>query len=663
MEDVQAKSQNQFNGDNSTQSTNPFDTDIKASEDSTECTTDNVENCKCLQRIKSVLVECGTQLNINTLKNNNTPCSLLNDFFHIKYHHKIHKNDIQFDKTYSFLTKDTKIKCDISQCQFIQKHFTDRTITQPLINNNDDEKTDNNNEYITDIICRIHTYLFHSYDIYRLSPNDMTQIEKQLNTHKQSDYKHNDNELESTQLQCIFNIIKDKKKNHKFTHNSDKFCEIYGNFNYDKIDLKHNILSDDDDDKSNDDKFTPDQQEKLGQFKMITNADDDVSQKFLQALEWDIGQATDRYFLYNGNVSRLPVVKKKVEKKKDNDDNKDDYKHNNKQAQDHEIYNIGIQFSFWESIKNNDSSEKKYLKAKWNNIKEEMLENENIKCTQQQWNKLHNECLCLVNTDYMRKLGFMHMGSENINVNNVKDNKKKEERTVTIVDINVQHMYALRLYTCYNKWANILCNAFRINNDENINHVKNKVLSVAHWSELLVTVIQRIVDSLDDNKISFYRTGKVDYTFYKLIGRFNVPISASTNVHFIQQCVLEDGMIMELSQYKDNEMDYFDCSAISCFDMEDEVLFFAGDNILQIKSIYLQLDNKLMNYKYYIEAIQNILKLMNGLKINVEIISKYGKILINNILTHILRTSSYKINDLPEYIEKLLNYYLTQMNE
>ena len=117
---------------------------------------------------------------------------------------------------------------------------------------------------------------------------------------------------------------------------------------------------------------------------------------------------------------------------------------------------------------------------------------------------------------------------------------------------------------------------------------------------------------------------------------------------------------MELCKYKDNEVSYFDCDAISCFDQEKEAFFFGGNTILRIYSIHHCI-NPWKNYKYYIEGIQNIIKIINGLKIEKKSMTKKGKETMKQILKYKLPQNNYYISNLTDYIEKLINHHISEI--
>eukprot|EP01084_Bolivina_argentea_P219381 372099_1 len=128
-------------------------------QDTSHCTSIDISQCACVGRIKIVLskfmakqIELTSLLNELFINNKYTNTKLLNDFHHIKYHHKTDDDDKQFDKIHAYIKDDATMKCDLKQCNHIERHHLDRSklineYTLPTDNNRVDNDDELYNEY------------------------------------------------------------------------------------------------------------------------------------------------------------------------------------------------------------------------------------------------------------------------------------------------------------------------------------------------------------------------------------------------------------------------------------------------------------------------------------------------------------------------------------
>eukprot|EP01084_Bolivina_argentea_P116377 206790_1 len=56
---------------------------------------------------------------------NNT--TLLNDFNHIKYHHKVDDDDSKFHKMWKYLSNNIDKACNLPDCKHLKVHYRDRS--------------------------------------------------------------------------------------------------------------------------------------------------------------------------------------------------------------------------------------------------------------------------------------------------------------------------------------------------------------------------------------------------------------------------------------------------------------------------------------------------------------------------------------------------------
>eukprot|EP01084_Bolivina_argentea_P293096 504054_1 len=160
--------------------------------------------CPCSARIKIILDKFNTisnELNMNIKSNykterlfiempfnngyNNT--QLLNDFHHIKYHHNVDQNDCAFAQIYGYITNGMDQLCNHAQCKHFKRHFKDRSSLNYRLNNNN-----NGEAYTKRLISRIHVYFIHSYDMDRLTLDEINQINDLLKPDDDEKYQMTD---------------------------------------------------------------------------------------------------------------------------------------------------------------------------------------------------------------------------------------------------------------------------------------------------------------------------------------------------------------------------------------------------------------------------------------------------------------------------------------
>eukprot|EP01084_Bolivina_argentea_P075185 136319_1 len=682
----------------------------------------DIEDCDAAKRIKQILTKYNEQQSVGSFINTKMESGtydntkLLDDFFHIKYHHKVNTDNNAFNKMYKYIM----IECDMKNCQTIRRHHRDRTMRGSITG----KSRANNNRHTIDLISRIHTYFLHSYDVHKLSPNELTNIQQQLNEFT-NDTKDTDNsKLEEKKLELMSQMMKLKLQKSLQIINAENNNNKFGDVDSDETENENNNVKIDFDAATDDitdnfvfmdtlniddnlklfrvwceedeydtdamyaDLLIPDDyssnirilfedilpdkltlygliKEKLKRYNIdedtgfkdkrsdnkvnhhdilmtfcaLTSANTYVAKHFLCATnpQWNIESAVDMFYMYDGDIKKLgnidvEDVYETQEDEKGKDDNQKDIEINNA-----DIYNRGINFLYWESM----LTHKYYIKAKYDNLKDEVFNH--LNCSVDIWNELVIMCESAMTCNYVKRL--VSNGNDE-KLYGLKNNEPFSE----------QHFYAIKLYTDFTKWCSMFCAAFRRGTDETIDSLKNKIGPVSNWARSLTEVVQ-CFGELIDGKSKFYRGVNREFTFTKLVARYNVPLSTSTKI--LAACNFADkgGLIMELCKYKNCDVFSFDCSVLSTYDHESENLFFGGNSILKMQTIY-QINNGLENYQYYVEAIQGILNLKNGANIDTESISTNGKKLMRNIVKHILPTLDYGIKKLSNYIKKLLNYHL-----
>eukprot|EP01084_Bolivina_argentea_P133703 235983_1 len=231
------------------------------------CKHDHINNCEAVQRVTAVLKAFSLFINtaedclkIGKIVNDNyTIIQLINDYDHIKYDHDIDNNDDKFAQLYTYLNHNINSKCKTKDCQFIKRHYLDRSklSNQYISNQNDsDDMYTLNEQYIFNLVSKMHVYFIHSYDINRLTINEMSTINQmQRLKHSKTKYeKEMDELIEDKTIEITSQIIhrSDRTKNKLNINRYNKFVEPTYEAKTECLNLKnvskilsdHNILLD-----------------------------------------------------------------------------------------------------------------------------------------------------------------------------------------------------------------------------------------------------------------------------------------------------------------------------------------------------------------------------------------------------------------------------------
>eukprot|EP01083_Nonionella_stella_P159496 520359_1 len=108
----------------------------------------------------------------------NANVQLMNDFYHVKYDHNTNNDPQQFTIFCGYLNDgDNVLQCDISYCQRVRRYFNRRYQTsQPFADTDNKEETESSCVSTFHILCRIHAYFIHSYDVSQLPRHERRYI-------------------------------------------------------------------------------------------------------------------------------------------------------------------------------------------------------------------------------------------------------------------------------------------------------------------------------------------------------------------------------------------------------------------------------------------------------------------------------------------------------
>lgn len=129
---------------------------------------------------------------------------------------------------------------------------------------------------------------------------------------------------------------------------------------------------------------------------------------------------------------------------------------------------------------------------------------------------------------------------------------------------------------------------------------------------------------------------------------FCAPTSTSAQIEIAVTFANQSGVILDLEKLECSDTKYFNCSWISNFGVEDEKLFFGGDDYLKFYSIRNMKTNE--NYQYYITALELFDEILNGHYGANKKLTKYNFKLIMYFIRHYLKE---KKNKFPKYVNDL----------
>eukprot|EP01084_Bolivina_argentea_P265874 450805_1 len=124
-------------------------------------------------------------------------------------------------------------------------------------------------------------------------------------------------------------------------------------------------------------------------FCAITNTNKKIAIAFLKQSEWNTLFAVSRFYSCNGKIPQLELSDSETDEK---------YEIVNVKDKDTIIYNHGVEFWYWFYPKWN----KRYVEAKFKDIKEEMLQFPQFSA--QDWQQLYVTCNTSIQTDKIKSL-------------------------------------------------------------------------------------------------------------------------------------------------------------------------------------------------------------------------------------------------------------------
>eukprot|EP01083_Nonionella_stella_P044796 120511_1 len=306
------------------------------------------------------------------------------------------------------------------------------------------------------------------------------------------------------------------------------------------------------------------------------------------------------------------------------------------------ICSDGIEFWYWEKQREN----KRYVNKKFNSLKEEILHVKDM--TLKQWQQIVEECTVLLQTDLIKHSAANGKHSEIYGIENGDS-------------ITLRHLLSIKLYTDYAFLCNIFCEAFRlrqISHDryEKIGQVQRRNERIANWAKALIESVQCYGQFITP-KTRYYRGIQTQFVLKRFITRFNAPLSTTPSLQkAVALAQRSDTLVLELRRHNQS-VSGLNCGFISSFDHEKEVLFFGGDTVFEIGTIFecKMIPFRWLNYRKYIAGIHNISNIADGT-------IQWNKVNdMKDIIGHLLPGLYVDCQELPPYIISLLNCHLQRV--
>eukprot|EP01084_Bolivina_argentea_P299882 516961_1 len=193
--------------------------------------------CKAATRIKSVLEQFNQtisdkneksvgQLQENTIKLINnvlidgqySNVELLNDFYHIKYDHNANEDPDKFNLFRRYLfDNDNVLQCDVNDCKSMQRYYRQRDqISQPICPSQHTKHSNIHQSYTLNLLCRIHSYFIHSYELLELNKDEIEYVHSKL-------INELNEEKADKKLELMSKILCNKKPKLPYSINNNKY--------------------------------------------------------------------------------------------------------------------------------------------------------------------------------------------------------------------------------------------------------------------------------------------------------------------------------------------------------------------------------------------------------------------------------------------------------
>jgi len=255
-------------------------------------------------------------------------------------------------------------------------------------------------------------------------------------------------------------------------------------------------------------------------------------------------------------------------------------------------YVFGQRYYYWPS----KQSHEWFIRAKYRNLKEEMLQFISLKT----YHKTHEKAVQLLHASDILK----RMASNN-------DGAVLGYDIAANIPLSVANLLALILYTDFDDLAYALKQTFcKLDEHETDESQRMRHREFWNWSKLMTETIECWGTPWRFHKINclYHNTSFMHYSLFT--ATFNSPTSMTPYLEVAAMYCEEEGVILEMGQYPKIRPKYFDCSIISKYGYEHEMLFIASDKSMDIESIRVLKSNE--DHKSFVKAMRLFNKVTNA---------------------------------------------------
>ena len=336
------------------------------------------------------------------------------------------------------------------------------------------------------------------------------------------------------------------------------------------------------------------------------------------------------------------------------DDNKEEEKDKGEEEEDDDVetrvslssYGFGAQFKY------HQKTHKNYIKSRYKNLKNEILNNKLYQISLFDYDSLTEKAKQYL-ISYRGRLLIARKKSKLNQICLIKPN----------TPITLQHIISLMLYTNMDDLQREFKKGCRylITDNQKIEFVKKRNQEIANWCKLLWESITFYGESINKKQV-FYHGLNCKLLFNSVIAAFNCPTSTTVNKSVAFNFSTENGIIVQLGKFGSLDSHYLDVSDLSDYPNEQERLFFQAQLGFQ-DIIYNNTSNK-----YFIKCLnlfQNITK-GNFFTHNTKIFkNKHQKTLIK-MMDYVIdnnNNNNNNNNNIPKYMQQLFQHYCKSIKQ
>eukprot|EP01084_Bolivina_argentea_P110187 196811_1 len=337
---------------------------------------------------------------------------------------------------------------------------------------------------------------------------------------------------------------------------------------------------------------------------------------------------------------RVPIERKTNDKNDTDDTNEED-------TTDINRYSFGKRMYYWDKYIDNEW----YVKQKFPNLKQEILNNKMCTLNIQQYELVLHKAMQYSSTDFCKSMLSCYT------------NHSLYYDIRGGLPIGVNNLLSILLYTDYSKLCYEFSKTFRkLNNQESNGAMKLRNSQYWNWSRLMRETVEYWGEPLWKTEIKIFYSGCSYMILEAFIANFCGPTSTSTQLQVAAIFAKNDGIILELQQSdskKAGHLRYFNCSLFSCYASEDERLFCGGNFPLSFHSIRLTKYNH--NYQHFVEALRIFNEAMNGKRnrAHAKDITKTCSYIVTKLIKYEMKQNKNdkKKDKFPDYIYALFDSF------